>query len=147
MRVHHEEHEDHGGRGNGMESIFRKLQEEGATLGARLKLIRGSKTQKQFAAELGITTNTWAMYERDERIPGADLLQSLCLQSEADPAWLLMGKQPGTSADSSGAALAPPTDEIVTLLWRILSELVTISKTSQWIQGHIAALNALLPTH
>lgn len=130
-----------------MKNIFRKLQEEGATLGARLRAIRGDKTQKQFAAELGISANTWAMYERDQREPGAGLLVSLCLQSEADPAWLLMGKRPGTPVDSSETALKLPEDEKVRLLYRILAELEEISKTFKWIQRRIGASNALLPRH
>ena len=37
--------------------------------GAKLKALRGDKTQKKVAEDLGITKSALAMYERDERIP------------------------------------------------------------------------------
>lgn len=37
--------------------------------GLKLKALRGKKTQKQVAIELGITKSALAMYERDERVP------------------------------------------------------------------------------
>lgn len=37
--------------------------------GAKLKALRGDKTQKKVAEDLGITKSALAMYERDERVP------------------------------------------------------------------------------
>jgi len=37
--------------------------------GAKLKELRGRKTQKEAAEGIGITKSALAMYERDERIP------------------------------------------------------------------------------
>ena len=37
--------------------------------GAKLKELRGAKTQQEVADEIGITKSALAMYERDERIP------------------------------------------------------------------------------
>ena len=37
--------------------------------GAKLKELRGSKTQQEAAEGIGITKSALAMYERDERIP------------------------------------------------------------------------------
>ena len=37
--------------------------------GAKLKELRGIKTQQEVADEIGITKSALAMYERDERIP------------------------------------------------------------------------------
>lgn len=37
--------------------------------GKTLKMLRGNKTQKMIAAEIGVTKSSWAMYERDERVP------------------------------------------------------------------------------
>ena len=37
--------------------------------GAILRELRGNNTQEKIAAELGITKSSWAMYERDERVP------------------------------------------------------------------------------
>lgn len=37
--------------------------------GAILKELRGNKTQEEVAKDLGITKSSWAMYEREQRIP------------------------------------------------------------------------------
>ena len=37
--------------------------------GTILRGLRGDKSQKQIASELGITKSAWAMYERNERTP------------------------------------------------------------------------------
>lgn len=39
------------------------------SVGQKLKALRGKKSQRQVATELGITKSALAMYERDERIP------------------------------------------------------------------------------
>lgn len=37
--------------------------------GAKLKQLRGKKSQQELADEIGITKSALAMYERDERVP------------------------------------------------------------------------------
>ena len=37
--------------------------------GAKLRALRGEKSQELIAKELGITKSSWAMYERNERVP------------------------------------------------------------------------------
>lgn len=39
------------------------------SVGMKLKALRGDKTQRKVAADLGITKSALAMYERDERVP------------------------------------------------------------------------------
>lgn len=39
------------------------------TTGKILRELRGVKTQEEIAEALGITKSSWAMYERDERVP------------------------------------------------------------------------------
>ena len=39
------------------------------TTGMILRKLRGVRTQEEIAAILGITKSSWAMYERDERVP------------------------------------------------------------------------------
>ena len=39
------------------------------TIGMILRDLRGDKTQEEIATALGITKSSWAMYERDERVP------------------------------------------------------------------------------
>ncbi len=39
------------------------------TTGKFLRELRGKRTQEEIANALGITKSSWAMYERDERVP------------------------------------------------------------------------------
>ena len=39
------------------------------SVGKKLRALRGKKTQKQVAQEIGITKSALAMYEQDKRIP------------------------------------------------------------------------------
>ena len=39
------------------------------TIGERLRKLRGKKSQALIASAIGITKSSWAMYERNERIP------------------------------------------------------------------------------
>lgn len=37
--------------------------------GAKLKELRGDRSQEEMANAIGITKSSWAMYERNERVP------------------------------------------------------------------------------
>ncbi len=37
--------------------------------GLKLKELRGKRSQEEIANEIGITKSSWAMYERNERVP------------------------------------------------------------------------------
>ena len=39
------------------------------SLGKILRELRGDKTQEEIAQAVGVTKSSWAMYEREERIP------------------------------------------------------------------------------
>lgn len=39
------------------------------TIGERLRSLRGKKTQEEVSEQIGITKSSYAMYERDERVP------------------------------------------------------------------------------
>lgn len=39
------------------------------TIGEILRELRGNKTQEEISEELQITKSSWAMYERNERVP------------------------------------------------------------------------------
>jgi DNA-binding XRE family transcriptional regulator len=39
------------------------------TTGTILRKLRGDRTQEEIATALDITKSSWAMYERDERVP------------------------------------------------------------------------------
>lgn len=37
--------------------------------GEKLRELRGNKSQEEVSREIGITKSSWAMYERNERVP------------------------------------------------------------------------------
>lgn len=37
--------------------------------GEKLRELRGKKSQSEIADEIGVTKSSWAMYERNERVP------------------------------------------------------------------------------
>lgn len=37
--------------------------------GEKLRELRGEKSQEEMAKEVGVTKSSWAMYERNERVP------------------------------------------------------------------------------
>lgn len=39
------------------------------SFGKNLRKLRGDKTQDEIAQDIGITKSSWAMYEREERVP------------------------------------------------------------------------------
>lgn len=39
------------------------------SIGMKLKALRGSKTQREVAEQVGITKSALAMYEQDKRVP------------------------------------------------------------------------------
>lgn len=39
------------------------------TIGQKLKRLRGKRSQESISSAIGITKSSWAMYERDERVP------------------------------------------------------------------------------
>lgn len=39
------------------------------TVGEKLRKMRGGKSQNEISREIGITKSSWAMYERNERVP------------------------------------------------------------------------------
>jgi len=64
---------------------------EWVSIGARLATVRGSMTQGEMAAQLGVAKNTYGRFERGVREIGADCLSRLvALGWSAD--WLLSGQ-------------------------------------------------------
>lgn len=64
-----------------------------ATLGARLRYVRGSTNQKDRATALTIAVSSYQHYERDERSPDADFLARLVGEGW-NANWLLTGEGP-----------------------------------------------------
>lgn len=70
------------------------------SFGARLESLRGSRTQKAFAAELGVPHTTYTNWVLGVSMPKADAIVSLCLRLGASADWLL-----GLSSDGAPAQL------------------------------------------
>ena len=62
------------------------------TLGDRIKKIRGKDTQKKFAEKLGISPRALFSYEKNERIPSADIISHICAINKVSSNWLLSGE-------------------------------------------------------
>lgn len=58
------------------------------TIGSRLALIRGEKTQAKFADELGVHKNSLGNYERNGRTPDAEFLRKV-IEAGYSANWLL----------------------------------------------------------
>lgn len=77
------------------------------SLGHRLRLIRGNRSQDELAAVLGVHKNTIGKYERGERQPESEVLARMRLELGVDINWLLTGEgkpDQRTSADAPSNA-------------------------------------------
>ncbi|GAB6037671.1 hypothetical protein JCM15519_38360 [Fundidesulfovibrio butyratiphilus] len=94
-----------------------------STTAARLKFIRGKRTQAEFAQVAGIHKNTLGRYERGESEPDLVAARQICLAFGVEPKWLLFGDGPvtvgsdqTTPAPNATTAIEPagvdPTSEI-----------------------------------
>ena len=67
----------------------------------RLRELRGTQSQAEMAAPLGIKYQQWAKYERGESAPGAELLIRICKAHACSSDWLLGLKDGSSSAVAS----------------------------------------------
>lgn len=58
-------------------------------LPSRLRSLRGSRTQAEIAAVLGMKQPMWARYEQGITTPGADVLIHICTTCGISSDWLL----------------------------------------------------------
>ncbi|MAL00850.1 MAG: transcriptional regulator [Alcaligenaceae bacterium] len=63
-----------------------------ASVGSRIRALRGNLTQAIFSERLGLERKTIGRYESGERAPDALALLRLMGEFGADPAWVLTGK-------------------------------------------------------
>ena len=67
---------------------------EKSTISERIKIIRGTNTQKEFADRLGITQRAVVNYESLGRIPKGAVLKKICEKFGVSEQWLLTGTGP-----------------------------------------------------
>ena len=65
-----------------------------STLGKRIKTLRGSMSQQEFADSLSITRQYIALLESDKREPSPLLIDSLLQKYHVRRDWLLTGEEP-----------------------------------------------------
>ncbi|WP_461664664.1 XRE family transcriptional regulator [Humidesulfovibrio sp.] len=64
------------------------------SIGSRIKLVRGTMSQDDFADAVGVSKAAIGGYERDKQMPGSAVIVSICEKFDIEPGWLLMGKDP-----------------------------------------------------
>lgn len=60
-------------------------------LGARVRFLRGDRSQKAFGEMVGVSQSTVGRWESGKRAPDADELSRVCARFNLDPQWLLNG--------------------------------------------------------
>lgn len=85
--------------------IFMKTEQK-ESIGTRIKQVRGSLTQKEFADLLGIGRTTLIRYESDERTPDADFFIRMDNLFHVESAWLLTGRGEESAGHEMSAAEA-----------------------------------------
>jgi transcriptional regulator with XRE-family HTH domain len=63
-------------------------------LGSKIKHVRGTATQADFAKQFGITRVEVSKIERGEVRPTAELLYNICLKNHLSLEWMLSGHEP-----------------------------------------------------
>lgn len=69
-----------------------------AGIGERLVELRGKLSQQDFAESIGVSKRTIIRYEKEDRLPDAEVVARICEHYNVNPVWLLVGKQ---SADTN----------------------------------------------
>lgn len=65
----------------------------------RIRELRGSASQREFAERIGINMNTLRAYEKGRSFPSSEVLANICSFFDASPAWLLLGEGPMLKAE------------------------------------------------
>ena len=69
------------------------------TFAGRIRSLRGTKKQDEFAQELGIHKNTLGRWERGQAEPDVSTAQLICTMFGVSPYWLLAGQGPMLEKD------------------------------------------------
>ncbi len=69
-----------------------------STLGNRIRQIRGSESQEDFAARVGISKGSIGGYERDANSPSAEAILKICSATGTSVEWLMTGEESASDA-------------------------------------------------
>jgi len=70
------------------------------TIGERIRQIRGSISQKEFAVSIGVAQNTLGNYERGGRTPNADIIIKITQNYDISFDWILLGTGPKKNTET-----------------------------------------------
>jgi SOS-response transcriptional repressor LexA len=62
-------------------------------MGQRLIELRGKLTQQAFADNIGVSKRSVIRYEKEDRLPDAEVIARICDRYQVDPIWLLTGQR------------------------------------------------------
>ena len=108
-----------------------------SVLSERLRELRGTQSQSEMAAALGMKYQQWSRYEKGEVAPGADILANICRVHAVSADWLLGltdGREP-TNAE-------PPTPMID--LNELRATAMQLAEESATLSGTIKKLKKML---
>lgn len=77
------------------------------SFGGRLEHLRGDRSQREFARQIGVPLNTYTNWVREIRTPTIDALKGICTQLNVSADWLL-GLPTASSPSIPSAPVVPP---------------------------------------
>jgi transcriptional regulator with XRE-family HTH domain len=72
--------------------LFGRIMKEYTDIGARLRELRGSRSQKEFAAGIGIAFRSYQRYESGERSPSSVVIGKIAEACNVSADWIITGK-------------------------------------------------------
>ena len=73
-----------------------------SVIGAKMRELRGTSSQREMAEAIGIKWNSWARYEAGGAIPGGEIIERICRVHACSADWLLGLPSRGGSATARG---------------------------------------------
>ena len=73
-------------------------------IGERIRKIRGTNTQTEFARCIGVTQRTVVNYETLDRVPKNEVIEKICEQFRVSKEWLLSGNGPMNATNEPQSA-------------------------------------------
>lgn len=74
----------------------------------RIRAVRGTMKQWDFAEKIGINPNTLRNYENGRVLPNQEVLANICLAFSVSPEWLLLGAGSMTQGENQEKDHSPP---------------------------------------
>ena len=91
---------------------MRQMNTPEGTIGERLRALRGVKSLRAFAGDLGVHFNTVLKFEKGRGTPSNDYLHKVCQVTACDKNWLFFGPDASLSEKSSFQQLARSSNRI-----------------------------------